>query len=150
MSLSEPERKKFESDLKKAEEQGNAQVAEAFRTFLKEFERTLDRHLADDDGREIRSITEDKFVALMPRRIHDKFEALDIRSPEKKANCKKVIKESGGRWKRSSTTATQVELDEARRPSCRAACCKWSKFMWLPRRQISVGDKMAGRHGNKG
>src|SRR5262249_21145693 len=63
MSLSDLERKKFDSELKKAEQTGNTNVAKAFKTFLAEFERELGRHLKDDDGREIREIDDDKFVA---------------------------------------------------------------------------------------
>ncbi len=37
-----------------------------------------------------------------------------------------------------------------RATSSAAACCKWSRFTSPPKRVISVGDKMAGRHGNKG
>lgn len=150
MSLAEPERKKFESELKKAEEAGNKQVAEAFHAFLKEFERSLDRHLADDDGREIRAITDDKFVAAYAETFHDKFEALDIRSPQKKADCKKVIKDSWGPVEEAIDDRDRKLNSMKRGDELPSGVLQMVKVYVASRRQISVGDKMAGRHGNKG
>ncbi len=150
MSLAEPERKKFEADLKKLEEAGSTLVAEAFRVFLKEFERTLDRHLADDDGREIRSITEDKFVASYAETFHDKFEALDIRSPQKKADCKKIIKEHWGPVEDAIDERDRQLNSMKRGDELASGVLQMVKVYVASRRQISVGDKMAGRHGNKG
>ena len=150
MSLSEPERKKFESDLKKAEDAGNTLVADAFRTFLKEFERTLDRHLADDDGREIRSIADDKFVAAFAEKFQDTFEALDIRSPQKKADLKKVVKEFGGPVEDAIDERDRQLNSMKRGDELPSGVLQMVKVYVAQRRQISVGDKMAGRHGNKG
>ncbi|HUQ68711.1 MAG TPA: DNA-directed RNA polymerase subunit beta, partial [Planctomycetaceae bacterium] len=150
MSLSEPERKKFEADLKKAEEAGSSEVAGAFRAFLKEFERTLDRHLADDDGREIRSITDDKFVAAYAETFHDKFEALDIRSPQKKADCKKVIRDQWVPVEEAIDNRDRKLNSMKRGDELPSGVLQMVKVYVASRRQISVGDKMAGRHGNKG
>jgi DNA-directed RNA polymerase subunit beta len=150
MSLSELERKKFDQDLKKAEQAGNKAVADVFRAFLADFEKALGRHLADDDGREVRSIDDDKFVAEYAEKFHDHFEKLDIRSPQKLSDCKKIIKDN---WQsvedaldeRDHTLNSMKRGDEL--PS---GVLQMVKVYVASKRQISVGDKMAGRHGNKG
>src|SRR5579863_5743970 len=64
MSLTESERRKFEQELKKKEEKGNKAIHTAFLEFSKEFEKVLGKHLAADDGRELRAIEDDdKFVS---------------------------------------------------------------------------------------
>src|SRR4029077_17684389 len=93
---SEGDRKKFETDLKKVEDSGSETVAAAFREFLKEFEKALEKKLTDDDSRDIRSIADDKFVASYAENFLGKFETLEIKSPQKKSECKKVIKEFWG------------------------------------------------------
>ncbi|MCH8828755.1 MAG: DNA-directed RNA polymerase subunit beta, partial [Planctomycetes bacterium] len=150
MSLSELERKKFDSEVKKAEQAGNKTIAEAFQLFLVELEKVLGRRLKDDDDREIRSIDDDKFVAEFAEKFHDSFEKLEIRSPQKIADCKKIIKSE---WEsveevideRDHTLNTMKRGDEL--PS---GVLQMVKVYVASKRQISVGDKMAGRHGNKG
>ena len=34
--------------------------------------------------------------------------------------------------------------------SCQRACSRWSKVYLAVKRRLQPGDKMAGRHGNKG
>ncbi len=50
MSLSEDERKKFEKELKEAETEGNAKIAEAFGAMVDEMEKVLGKTLTDEDG----------------------------------------------------------------------------------------------------
>jgi DNA-directed RNA polymerase subunit beta len=150
MSLSELERKKFESELKKAEQTGNQAVTVAFQEFLVEFEKVLDRHLTDDDGREVREIDDVKFVAEYAENFQNHFEQLDIRSPQKKADLKKTVK--------SLWPAVEDVLDERdqalnsmkRGDELPSGVLQMVKVYVASKRQISVGDKMAGRHGNKG
>ncbi len=150
MSLSETERKKFELELKKSEDAGNTSIADAFREFLKEFEKVLDRRLSDADGREIRSITDDKFVASYTENFRSTLDSLDIRSPQKKADCRRAFKDGWGAVEdvidqRDRHLNTMKRGDEL--PS---GVLQMVKVYVASKRQISVGDKMAGRHGNKG
>jgi len=150
MSLSELERKKFESDLKKAETEGAAAVAEAFKTFLADFEAALGHKLQDDDGRDLRKIDDAKFLAEYAARFPEKAENLDVRSPQKKAELRKVMKEQ---W---SVVEDAIDEKEHRLNSLKrgdelpSGVLQMVKVYVASRRQISVGDKMAGRHGNKG
>ena len=150
MSLSELERKKFESELKKAEQAGNESVTTAFQKFLKEFERVLDRKLTDDDGREIRSVEDQKFVTEFAQQFLSRIEKLDIRSPQKIAECKKVIKEEWPSVEDALDGRDHVLNSLKRGDELSSGVLQMVKAYVASKRQISVGDKMAGRHGNKG
>jgi len=150
MSLSETERKKFEQELKKTEDTGNAKIAEAFREFSKEFEKVLDRRLADVDGREIRSITDDKFVAAYAENFRSTLDSLDIRSPQKKADCRRAFKEGWGPVEDAIDQRDRLLNTMKRGDELPSGVLQMVKVYVASKRQISVGDKMAGRHGNKG
>jgi DNA-directed RNA polymerase subunit beta len=93
---------------------------------------------------------DDKVVADYAVAFHDHFEKLDIRSPQKKAGCNKVISEF---W-----PAVEAVIDAAehsinsmkRGDELPSGVLQMVKVYVASKRQISVGDKMAGRHGNKG
>jgi len=150
MSLSESERKKFEQELKKNEDAGNAKIAEAFREFLKEFEKVLDRRLTDADGREIRSITDDRFVATYAEGFRSTLDNLDIRSPQKKADCRRAFKEGWGTVEDAIDQRDRLLNTMKRGDELPSGVLQMVKVYVASKRQISVGDKMAGRHGNKG
>ena len=150
MSLSETDRKKFEAELKKAEDVGNAKIAEVFREFLKEFEKVLDRRVTDADGRELRSITDDKFVAMYAEDFRSKLEGFDIRSPQKKADCRRAFKEGWGVVEEAIDQRDRQLNTMKRGDELPSGVLQMVKVYVASKRQISVGDKMAGRHGNKG
>ncbi|HEY4260608.1 MAG TPA: DNA-directed RNA polymerase subunit beta [Schlesneria sp.] len=150
MSLSETERKKFEAELKKNEDAGNAKIAEAFREFMKEFEKVLDRRLTDADAREIRTITDDKFVAMYAEGFRSTLDSLDIRSPQKKADCRRAFKEGWGAVEDAIDQRDRLLNTMKRGDELPSGVLQMVKVYVASKRQISVGDKMAGRHGNKG
>ena len=150
MSLSEIERKQFESELKKAEAESNKLVAESFLEFLKEFENTLGSKVNDADGKAVRTLEDEKAVAEFARGFENHFESLDIRSPQKKADCRKLFKEQ---WPAVETVIDEREqmLNSMKRgDELPSGVLQMVKVYVASKRQISVGDKMAGRHGNKG
>ncbi|QDT37396.1 DNA-directed RNA polymerase subunit beta [Stratiformator vulcanicus] len=150
MSLSEIERKQFEKELKEVENEGANAIATAFKEFLDVFEKTIDQKLSDDDGRKLREIEDDKFVSEYAVAFKDKVENLDIRSPEKKTAVRKLMREG---W-----LSVEEVIDERDRrlnsmkrgDELPSGVLQMVKVYVASRRQISVGDKMAGRHGNKG
>ena len=150
MSLTEVEKKSYEAELKQAEMEGNELVAEAFKAFLKIFEAALDKHLADDDGVEFRAIEDNKVLAQHAEHFKQKFDQLDIRSPQKVADCKKIIKEE---WRtvEEAIDARDGKMNTLKRgDELPSGVLQMVKVYVASKRQISVGDKMAGRHGNKG
>jgi DNA-directed RNA polymerase subunit beta len=150
MSLSEGDRKKFEAELKRVEVAGNAAIASSFRVFLKEFEKSLERRLSDDDGREIRSLDNDDDVAAYAEAFPGKFETLELPSPQRRADCRKVFREF---WPpvEEAIDARDRNLNTMKRgDELPSGVLQMVKVYVASKRQISVGDKMAGRHGNKG
>ncbi len=148
MSLSEDERKIFEKALKEAENEGNAAIAAAFGAMAGEIESILQRPLTDEDGAPLVRDQEHRFVA--ERAVTFKLDALDIRSPQRKADVEKTYKTM---W-----PAVEDAIDERDRKlnsmkrgdELRSGVLQMVKVYVAAKRVISVGDKMAGRHGNKG
>ena len=148
LSLSEDERKQFEKQLKEVEAQGNARVAEAFGALVEQVEGILQRKLTDEDGNALVRDQEHKFVAEQAQRF--KLDSLDIRSPQRKAEVEKL-------WK-AGWPVVEAAIDERDRSlnsmkrgdELRSGVLQMVKVYIAAKRVISVGDKMAGRHGNKG
>ncbi|HWB11934.1 MAG TPA: DNA-directed RNA polymerase subunit beta [Pirellulales bacterium] len=148
LSLSEDERKLFEKQLKEAEAQGNAKIAQTFGALVEEIEGILQRPLTDEDGNVLVRDQEHKYVAEQAQRF--KIESLDIRSPQRKADVEKA-------WKTGWPTV-EAAIDERDRnlnsmkrgDELRSGVLQMVKVYIAAKRVISVGDKMAGRHGNKG
>jgi DNA-directed RNA polymerase subunit beta len=150
MSLSESDRKKFETDLKKVEDEGAAAIAAAFKEFLKEFESAFGAKLKDDDGREIRAIGDDKFVSGYAERFLQTFELMDLKSPQKRADCKKAIRDAWPAVENAIDHRDRQLNTMKRGDELPSGVLQMVKVYVAQKRQISVGDKMAGRHGNKG
>ena len=148
MSLSEEERREFEKQLKEAENIGNAQVAEVFAVLVAELEKVLQKPLTAADGSPLVRNQDHKVVA--ERAAAFKLEDLDIRSPQRKADVEKLHK---AMWPAvdASIDARDRRLNSMKRgDELRPGVLQMVKVYVAARRVISVGDKMAGRHGNKG
>jgi DNA-directed RNA polymerase subunit beta len=148
MSLTEDERKLFEKALKEAEGEGNAQIAAAFGDMVAEMEGILQRPLTDEDGTPLVRDQEHRFVA--ERALQFKLDAIDIRSPQRKAEVEKAYKT---KWPavEAAIDARDRKLNSMKRgDELRSGVLQMVKVYIAAKRTISVGDKMAGRHGNKG
>ena len=150
MSLSEAERKKFDQDVKKVKQEGHKLVADVFRTFLGEFEKILGRHMTDADGNEIRAIEADEPVAEFARAFLTHYESLDLRSPQKQTDLRKFLKEEWSKVEDAIDEAEHRYNSLTRGEELPNGVLQMVKVYVASKRQISVGDKMAGRHGNKG
>ena len=150
MSLSEIERKRFEDDLKRVEKEGEGLIAESFRAFLAELETVIGEPVTDEDGRNPAKLEDARAVAEFARRFSQRFEELDIRSPQKKTAARKHIRDNWG------LVEDVIDREDHRLNSMKrgdelpSGVLQMVKVYMASKRQISVGDKMAGRHGNKG
>ncbi len=150
MSLSETERKRFDSDVKETEATQSKVVADIFKTFLSELEHALERKIPIEDGTNIASITDDKQLCEIAAGFPKLWDTVEIRSPQKKADCTKVFKDSWGLVE-EALDARERALNSLRRgDELPTGVLQMVKVYVASKRQISVGDKMAGRHGNKG
>jgi DNA-directed RNA polymerase subunit beta len=148
MSLSEEERREFEKQLKEAENIGNAQIAEVFAALVAELEKVLQKPLTAADGSPLVRNQDHKVVA--ERAAAFKLDDLDIRSPQRKADIEKLHKTM---WPAvdAAIDARDRRLNSMKRgDELRPGVLQMVKVYVAARRVISVGDKMAGRHGNKG
>jgi len=150
MSLSEVERKKFEDELKRVEKEAESAIAESFKAFLVDFEAALEQQVTDEEGRALVRHDDARVVAEYARRFQNHFEEMDIRSPQKKTAARKVLREN---WVHVEDV---IDREDHRVNSMKrgdelpSGVLQMVKVYVASRRQISVGDKMAGRHGNKG
>jgi len=150
MSLSEAERKAFDAELKKVEQDGYQKISAKFQEFLVEYEQVLGKHLTNDDGAEIRNLEDAKAIAQYAREFANRQDQLDIRSPQKQADLRKLMKDQ---WPFVEDTIDEAEqkLNSMKRgDELPNGVLQMVKVYVSSKRQISVGDKMAGRHGNKG
>ena len=148
MSLSEEERRDFQKQIKEAESEGNLMVAEAFGSLVAEIEKILQKPLAAADGSPLVRNQDHKIVA--ERAGEFSLESLDIRSPQRKADIERLYKTL---WPSVEEALDKKErrLNSMKRgDELRPGVLQMVKVYVAAKRVISVGDKMAGRHGNKG
>ena len=148
MSLSEDERREFQKQVKEAESEGNLAVAEAFGGLVAEIEKVLQKPLSASDGSPLVRNQDHKVVA--ERAGQFSLEDLDIRSPQRKADVDKLYKTL---WPavEDALDARDRNLNSMKRgDELRPGVLQMVKVYVAAKRVISVGDKMAGRHGNKG
>ncbi|MDY3553250.1 DNA-directed RNA polymerase subunit beta [Gemmata sp. JC717] len=148
--MSEDEKKQIDKDRKDIESTYNRRIAEQFREFVKALEDVLDKKELKDPntGKQLASDKDDKVVAEQAKEF--KLDKLDIRSPD---SLKKAQKIHHRHWER-----IQFFIDEQERKlnslnrgdELPSGVQQMVKVYVATKRVISVGDKMAGRHGNKG
>lgn len=150
MSLPDSERKLFEQEISKAEESGCKSISAAFISFLREFEKALGKHLLDDNGDEIRTITNHNVVSGHAEKFISMFDSMEIASPQIRSECRKAIKEFWPDVEEAIDSRDQKLNTLKRGDELPSGVLQMVKVYVASKRQISVGDKMAGRHGNKG
>lgn len=150
MSLSDAERKIFEKDLKEAETVGNAQVAEAFLAMIAEIESVLGRKLSDEDGTPYRTNDDIKYLANVAEQFRLDSITGSMRSDDAVSKVTKIYKTHLGALE-ATLDIRDRELNTMKRgDELRSGVLQMVKVYIATKRTISVGDKMAGRHGNKG
>jgi DNA-directed RNA polymerase subunit beta len=148
MSLSDEERKAFEKSLKEAEAADNARIAEVFGEMVTELESVLGRTLADEDGTPLTRDQDPKFIAEIAPRF--KLDWLNVRSAQRQADVERIHK---SHWPviEEAIDAKDRQLNSMKRgDELRSGVLQMVKVYIATKRVIATGDKMAGRHGNKG
>jgi len=152
-SMTEEERKALDKQRDQIEAKYGKLIADQFRSFVKDLAHALDRRekdLKDPSTGKPLGDEKEKDVAIAAQAAAFKVENLDIRSPEKEKKARDLWKKYGDR------IAIHVEERERRINSLNrgdelpSGVQQMVKVYVATKRVISVGDKMAGRHGNKG
>ncbi|QGJ70126.1 DNA-directed RNA polymerase subunit beta [Planctomycetales bacterium 10988] len=146
MSLSEEERRQFEEELAATEKEGNEKITEAFSKLVSALEETTSMVLQDADGHEL-GRGEPKHAAEQAERFRlDQLNLTDEALDAAKADYRRY-------W---PSVEAAIELRDRkvnsmkRGDELRSGVLQMVKVYVAAKRVISVGDKMAGRHGNKG
>lgn len=150
MSLSESEKKQLDDQVAETENSGNEAVATAFQVFLKDFEKALGEVVKDEEGVAIAKSSDNGQIAGFASQFMSWFDKLELRSPQKLSECRKVIKDSFGAVEDALDTRDHAVNSLKRGDELQNGVLQMIKVYVASKRQISVGDKMAGRHGNKG
>ena len=149
-SMTDDEKKEIAKREKEINAEYPEKIAEQFREFVEALSEVLDKKDLKDPntGKILGSEKDDKVVAEQAKAF--KLDHLDLRSPDK---SKPVHKIYGRHWER-----IQFFIDEQERKlhslsrgdELPSGVQQMVKCYVATKRVISVGDKMAGRHGNKG
>ena len=149
MSLSDEERKAFEKELKEVELVGNTDICAAFNIFIAEMEAVIGSKLTDDDGTPLAGEQDPKFIAENAQTFN--LSRLLNRMNEKYHNdLKKVYAKSWPKVEEAIDERDRKLNSMKRGDELRSGVLQMVKVYIATKRTISVGDKMAGRHGNKG
>lgn len=157
-SMSDDERKAMDKLEKEINNRFNGLLAAQFRTFIDELQRILDKKEIKDpaSGKALAQDKEDKVVAeqaaKMAARAADGFrmDSLDIRSPERKKQAEDLYAHHVERIQALLDDKDRKLNSLKRGDELPSGVQQMVKVYIATKRQISVGDKMAGRHGNKG
>ena len=149
MSLSEDERKEFERELKEVEATGNEEIASTFEALVRDLEQASGSKLKDSTGTPLADGQDPKFVAERATAFRLDH-VLDQVKDDKKEAFEEVYH---AQWGNVETAIDQRDrkLNSMKRgDELRSGVLQMAKVYIATKRVISVGDKMAGRHGNKG
>jgi DNA-directed RNA polymerase subunit beta len=149
-SMTEEERKTFDKEARETDARYTKLIADQFRSMIAELSEALEKKELKDpvSGKIFASDKDDKTV--LEQAASFKLSQLDIRSPERQKQANDVHGKHHERL--------QFLFDEKERKlnslksgdELPSGVQQMVKVYVATKRQISVGDKMAGRHGNKG
>ncbi len=150
LSLSDEERKVVEKDRKAAELEGNERIATLFATMIEEIEKVIGKKLTDEDGNHFTQDQDVKFIVEKASQFRLDLIVENMRSQDRIDQVNAVY---AGHWPLidSAIDARDRNLNSMKRgDELRSGVLQMNKIYIATKRVISVGDKMAGRHGNKG
>jgi DNA-directed RNA polymerase subunit beta len=149
MSLSEDERKAFEKELKDTELAESQKVADEYKQMIKALEDVLGGPVTNPATSKPFGRDKDP-VKLSEESETFKLEALEIRSPEKANESRKLVRQYATRIEALRDEKDRKLNGLKRGDELPSGVLQMVKVYIATKRVISVGDKMAGRHGNKG
>ncbi|MCS5629627.1 MAG: DNA-directed RNA polymerase subunit beta, partial [Pirellulaceae bacterium] len=150
MSLSDFERKVFEKDLKAAELDGNTIIVGLFKDMIAEMESSLSRKLSDEDGNPYTVNDDIKFLAEIAEAFHVNSVTNGMRSDDGIKAINKIYASHSDALQTAIEQRDRTLNSMKRGDELRSGVLQMVKIYIATKRTISVGDKMAGRHGNKG
>ena len=144
-SLTDDERKKLDKEYQEEDDRYNRLIIEEFRVLLANLGRLLEINL-------VNQLFGDSFgnLALLDLAQHFTLDRIDIRNPERKKECTEIFHRHRERlttlFDEKDRKLNILKMGDDLPPGVQ----QMVKIYVAAKRQISVGDKMTGRHGNKG
>ncbi len=143
-AMSDDEKKAFDKEHKKTEEASNVTIAEQYRMMIAELGETLDKK----DLKPLGGDRDDKVIAEMAAAAN--LDHLDIRSEAKAKSVNAIFSKHMERIHFLLDEKERKINNLKRGDELPSGVQQMVKVYVATKRVISVGDKMAGRHGNKG
>ncbi len=150
MSLSEEERKVFEKDLKAAENDGNESIANVFAEMVDAMEKITGKTMTDEDDTPLTRDQSPKFIAEKAANFRLASVVEGLRSDDKIKSLTQIYNEMWPAIEAAIDARDRTVNSMKRGDELRSGVLQMVKVYIATKRTISVGDKMAGRHGNKG
>jgi len=149
-SMSDEERKALDKEQRETEHKYNKLIADQFRALISEILAVLDKKELKDPvtGKNLGADKDDKVVVEQAAAF--KLDSLDIRSPERQKQCAEIFLRHQERITFLFDDKDRKLNSLKRGDELQSGVQQMVKVYVATKRQISVGDKMAGRHGNKG
>jgi DNA-directed RNA polymerase subunit beta len=149
-SMSEDEKKAFDKELKETENRFIKQIADQFRAMIAELASVLEKATLKDNLSN-KTLGHDKDDKSVVEQAHSfRLDHLDIRSPDRKKQCVEIHQRHKERLDFLFDEKERKLNSMKRGDELPSGVQQMVKVYVATKRQISVGDKMAGRHGNKG
>ena len=148
MSLDDVQRKALDREIKAADQDKSAKVAEQFLAMIFEMESVLGRTLYDSEGGELGRNKDPRVV--VGQAIGFEVDQIDIRSQQRRADCEQIIADHSPKIEVLLEERNRTLNSLRRGDELPSGVLQMVKVYVATKRKISVGDKMAGRHGNKG
>jgi DNA-directed RNA polymerase subunit beta len=149
-SMSEEERKEFDKEQRHTENGYNKQIAEQFRAMIAEIGDVLDKkEIRDPATNKVLGADKDE-KSVAEQAMAFRLDKLDIRSPERQKSCHEIYERHRERLLVLADEKERKLNSLKRGDELPSGVQQMVKVYVATKRQISVGDKMAGRHGNKG
>jgi DNA-directed RNA polymerase subunit beta len=149
-NMTEEEKKLFDREQKETEAKWNKKIADQFRALINDLMTQLDVK-AIKDTRTNKTLGQDKSDSiLVEQAIEFRLDNLDIRTPDKRKIADEIYDRHRFQLDHLIDEKEQRLNALKRGDELPSGVTQMVKVYIATKRVISVGDKMAGRHGNKG
>jgi DNA-directed RNA polymerase subunit beta len=148
-SLSEEERKAFDKELKDIESAEASKIGEDYKAMLAEIEEIVGSPLVNPETGKPYGKEKDP-IKLAEESDKFKLEQLEIRGQKTLESARKIVRQYLPRLEAMRDERDRKISSMKRGDELPSGVLQMVKVYIATKRVISVGDKMAGRHGNKG
>ena len=151
VNQTEEQKKAAEAEMRRVERVANVEFKKVMRECLDAAQGIYRGELKDPETNKIFAVPEDANINQM-KAVRDRLKeaVLHTRESERKSKALQVLKEHYDRLESVESERTKVVNQLQRGDELPTGVLEMVRVYIATKRQLSVGDKMAGRHGNKG